>query len=93
MDSYTYNTAEEARAVAEQLGLSDVHEVEKMGMLMFRPGSTDAELREAIGSGGSSGAGMMSSSGAGFGFDDSEMMPMMDDSDDEDDDSGMFGLM
>jgi hypothetical protein len=52
LDDYTYNTAEEARAVAEDLGLSDVHGVRMEGSLMFRPGKDDEELREAMGGSG-----------------------------------------
>jgi hypothetical protein len=78
LTEYTYRTAEEARAVAADMGLSDVHEVRMKGELMFRPGVDDDELRAALGGGGMLGGGL--SLGGG-----------MDDSDD--DGGGPFGFM
>jgi hypothetical protein len=55
---YTYRTTEEARAVAAELGLSDVHEVRTDGSLMFRSGVDDEELQAALGGGGMLGGGL-----------------------------------
>jgi hypothetical protein len=67
LTEYTYRTAEEARAVAAELGLSDVHEVRTDGSLMFRPGVDDDELRAALGSGGMMGGGLSLGGGRGDG--------------------------
>jgi hypothetical protein len=77
LTEYTYRTAEEARAVAAELGLSDVHEVRTDGSLMFRPGVDDDELRAALGGGGMLGGGLS----LGGGMDD-----------DSDDGGGLFGF-
>jgi hypothetical protein len=79
---YTYNTAEEARAVAANLGLDDVHKVRKKGTLMFRPGVDDQELRDAIGGGGPMGGSGSSSGMLGF-----------PDEDDDENDTGPFGFL
>jgi hypothetical protein len=47
-----YETPEEARAVADDIGLNDVHshdlKPEKAGGLMFAPGKSHSELNEAF---------------------------------------------
>jgi hypothetical protein len=82
----TYNTAEEARAVADQLGLDSVHEVRKNGMLMFRPGDDEEELRAALRDRGPM-DGLMGGSGGSSG-----PLGFPDDEDDEND-TGPFGFL
>jgi|APHM01.1.fsa_nt_gi Protein of unknown function. len=45
---YTYETAQEARAVADQMGLSGVHKHRQGGRLVFMPGESHAELERAL---------------------------------------------
>lgn len=44
----TYRTAEEARAVAEELGLSDVHSHMVNGERVFMPGTDHESLNNAL---------------------------------------------
>lgn len=44
----TYRTAQEARAVADELGLTSVHSITKDGQTMFRPGNDVEDLNAAL---------------------------------------------
>lgn len=44
----TYRTAEEARAVADELGLSDIHQHRVNGELLWMPGNSMKRLNEQL---------------------------------------------
>lgn len=74
----TYRTAQEARAVADELGLTSVHSITKNSQTMFRPGDDIDDLNAALqakgmqplqtGSGGLMDAGGMQLGGGSGGF-------------------------
>jgi len=73
----TYRTANEARAVAEELGLSSVHQHEAGGELVWMPGDNMQDLNAALQAMGLPPVSPPSQQGGGdllggFGFDDED---------------------